>query len=132
MMARPKSENPTELELQILKVLWERSPLAVREVRETLASAGRDLAHTSVITTLNIMVRKKYLCRRRDGKAYLYEPRIGREEASQRMLGDVLHRVFDGSAKALVLNLFDSNDFKADELKDLRRLVNQKTKEQKP
>ena len=55
-MARPNSEYPTELELQILKVLWEQSPQTVREVRDTLAVGGRDLAHTSVITTLGIEV----------------------------------------------------------------------------
>ncbi|MBN2580686.1 MAG: BlaI/MecI/CopY family transcriptional regulator [Pirellulales bacterium] len=130
-MARPKSGHPTELELQILKVLWERSPLTVREVREGLAAAGRELAHTSVITTLNVMVRKQYLRSRREGKAYFYEPLVGREEASQRMLSDMVDRVFDGSAKALVLNLFDADEFDADELKDLRRLIQQKAKEQK-
>jgi BlaI family penicillinase repressor len=131
-MARPKSEHPTELELQILKVLWDRSPRAVREVREALAAAGRELAHTSVITTLNIMVRKKYLRRHREGKAYWYEPRIGRAEASHGMLSDMVNRVFNGSAEALVLNLFDSVDFDAEELKGLRRLIDRKTKEQKP
>jgi predicted transcriptional regulator len=128
-MARPKSGYPTELELEILKVLWERSPLPVREVREALAAAGRDLAHTSVITTLNVMVRKKYLRRRMKGNACLFAPRISREEASQRMLGDVVNRVFDGSAKAVLLGLFDCVDLKAADLEELRRLITQKAKE---
>jgi BlaI family transcriptional regulator, penicillinase repressor len=128
-MARPKSEYPTELELQILKVLWGRSPLAVREVRDALAVAGRDLAHTSVITTLNVMVRKKYLCRSMQGKACLFVPRTSREEVSHRMLGDVVNRVFDGSAKAVLLGLFDCAELNAADLKELRRLMNQKAKE---
>ena len=128
-MARPKSEHPTELELQILKVLWQRSPLPVREVRDALAAAGRDLAHTSVITTLNVMVRKRYLRRWMQGNACLFEPRISREEASQRMLGDMVNRVFDGSATAVVLSLFDSAELNAADLKELRRLVNQRAKE---
>ncbi|MCA9260368.1 MAG: BlaI/MecI/CopY family transcriptional regulator, partial [Planctomycetales bacterium] len=58
-MARPESEHPTELELEILKVLWDDSPLPVREVRARLESqSGRSLAHSSVITMLNIMHRK--------------------------------------------------------------------------
>ena len=58
-MARPGSEHPTELELEILKVLWDESPLPVREVRARLeAQAGRTLAHSSVITMLNIMHHK--------------------------------------------------------------------------
>jgi BlaI family transcriptional regulator, penicillinase repressor len=129
-MARPKSGFPTELELQILKILWDRSPLAVRDVRESLAATGRNLAHTSVITTLNVMVGKKYLRRSMQGKACLFEPRISREEASGRMLGDVVNRVFDGSAKAVMLSLFDSTDLDAGDLKELRKLINQKAKEQ--
>jgi BlaI family transcriptional regulator, penicillinase repressor len=128
-MARPKSEHPTELELQILKVLWQSSPLPVREVRDALAAGGRDLAHTSVITTLNVMVRKKYLRRSMQGNACLFAPRISRDEASQRMLGDMVNRVFDGSAKAVVLSLFDSAELDAADLKELRRLIDHKAKE---
>ena len=128
-MARPKSTQPTELELEIFKTLWRRSPLTVREVRESLAAAGRTLAHTSVITTLNVMVRKKYLRRAMQGNACLFAPRIDRQEASQRMLGDVVSRVFDGSAKAVVLSLFDCTDLQPEELKELRHLIDQKAKE---
>ena len=130
-MARPKSPHPTELELEILKILWQRSPLAVREVREALAEAGRDLAHTSVITTLNVMVRKKYLRRSMQGNACRFAPRISRQQASQRMLGDVVERVFDGSAKAVVLSLFDCAELNPSELKELRRLIDEKAKEHK-
>jgi len=122
-MARPKSDYPTELELQILKVLWQKSPLPVREVRDALAAAGRDLAHTSVITTLNVMAGKKYLRRSKRGNACLFAPRISREDANRRMLGDMVNRVFDGSAKAVVLGLFESGELEADDLKELRHLI---------
>jgi BlaI family penicillinase repressor len=128
-MARRGSEFPTELELQILKVLWGREPLPVRDVRQGLAAAGRELAHTSVITTLNVMVQKKYLRRRMQGKACLFSPRVTREEVSRRMLGDVVNRVFDGSAKAVMLSLFDCAELDAEDVKELRQLVNQKAKE---
>ena len=129
-MARPKSEYPTELELQILKTLWERSPLPVREVRQALAAAGRELAHTSVITTLNVMVRKKYVKRWMQGKACLFKPRVAREDVSRGMLGDIVNRVFDGSTKAMMLSLVESGDIDADDAKELRQLINQKAKEQ--
>jgi BlaI family transcriptional regulator, penicillinase repressor len=128
-MARPKSAHPTELELEILKLLWQRSPLVVRDVREALAAAGRELAHTSVITTLNVMVRKKYLRRAMQGNACLFSPRLTQEETSQRMLGDVVRRVFDGSAKAVMLSLFDCATLDPSDLKELRRLIDQKAKE---
>lgn len=129
-MARPRSEHPTELELQILKILWERSPLPVREVREALAALGRDIAHTSVITTLNTMVAKGFLSRQMQGKACLFEPRVARDEVAQQMLGDVVSRVFDGSAAAVMLSLFAQSDLDAAELKEMRSLINRMLKKQ--
>ena len=128
-MARPASEHPTRLELQILKVLWDRGPLKVRDVRRALAESGRDIAHTSVITTLNTMVDKGFLKRRKQGKAFLFSPRVARDAVCVQMLGDMVDRVFDGSAKAVVLGLFDCAELNAADLKELRRLINQKAKE---
>ena len=128
-MTRPKSTFPTDLELQILKYLWERSPLAVREIRELLADTGRVLAHTSVITTLNVIVGKQYLTRAMQGKFCLFSPNVTRESVTEGMLGDVVKRVFDGSAKAVMLSLFESTDIRPDELKELKEILDRKTKE---
>jgi BlaI family transcriptional regulator, penicillinase repressor len=131
-MARPASGYPTELELQILKVLWHHAPQPVSQVREALAAQDRKLAHTSVITTLNTMVRKAYLKRVKDGKTWLFSPRVAEADVSRRMLADVVDRVFDGSAKSVLLSLFDNRELDADELKELRQLINQKLKGQTP
>jgi len=128
-MARPASRYPTELELQILKVLWQESPLLAREVQATLAEDGRELAKTSVITTLNTMVEKKYLKRKKDGNTYLFSPRISEDEVSNRVLGDVVDRVFDGSTASVVMKLFDVREIDDEELKELRRAINRKLKE---
>ncbi len=130
-MAEKTKQHPTELELLILKILWEESPLPVRDVRSRLAERGRDLAHTSVITTLNTMCDKKQLRRKKSGKAFLFSPKIKQERVSQSMLGDLVDRVFDGSASALMLSLFDRSDLDVDEVRELRRLLNQKAKEMK-
>ena len=128
-MARPSSDYPTELELEILKVLWQESPLPVRDVRRRLEEeAGRVLAHSSVITMLNIMVRKGYLRRKRDGKAFLFAPKIAKQSVSGGMLRDVVTRLFDGSASAMVLSLLETSDLDDEEMKELRRLVNRKAK----
>jgi len=130
-MARSASEHPTELELEILKVLWEESPLLVREVRARLAErAGRPLSHSSVITMLNIMVRKGYLRRRKDGKAFRFSPRVKKDSVAGGMTSDLLTRVFDGSASAMVLNLLETADLDTEELAELRRLIGRKAKEQ--
>lgn len=129
-MARPGSEHPTELELEILKILWQESPLMVRDVRQRLeVDAGRPLAHSSVITMLNIMVRKGYLRRKRDGKAFWFAPRVAKDRVSGGVLRDVVARLFDGSASAMVLSLLETADLDDEEMKELRRLVNRKAKE---
>ena len=125
-MSRPASEQPTELELQFLKILWEKSPQPVREIRDLLARSGRDIAHTSVITTLNTMVKKRFLTRKKAGKAYLFAPRVTREQVSKSVLADVVGRVFDGSAKAVMAGLFEQSDIDPGELKELRRLIDQR------
>jgi predicted transcriptional regulator len=125
-MARPASEQPTELELQLLKILWEKSPQPVRDIRDALARSGRDIAHTSAITTLNTMVKKRILTRKKAGKAFLFAPRISREQVQRSVLGDLLRRFFDGSTKEVVLGVFEQGGIQRDELKELRRLIDQR------
>ena len=130
-MARPVSQHPTELELQILKILWAYSPRTAREIREALAEVGRDLAHTSVITTLRIMVDKQQLRQLApvQGKAFRFDPLVEEGDVSRKMLGDLVERVFDGSAEAVMLSLFDVSEMDDDTLKQLRRALNQKMRE---
>ena len=74
-MPRPTSKHPTELELEILKILWRRGPSTVREVREQL-QPFRVLAHNSVMTVMGIMTEKGYLRRSGDSSGYVYAARI--------------------------------------------------------
>lgn len=128
-MARPASRHPTELELLILKVLWRRSPLLARDVQQALAEDGRELAKTTVITTLNTMVDKRYLRRKKRGNSFLFSPAIDAATVSERVLSDVVDRVFEGSTSAVVLKLFDVQNIDSGELKELRRIIDQKLKE---
>lgn len=130
-MARPESENPTELELEILKILWGESPLPVREVRNRLETqANRPLAHSSVITMLNIMHRKGFVRRKKEGKSFLFSPRLKKETVAGSIVGDVLSRVFEGSASEMMLNLLETADLDVNELTELRKLIARKAKEQ--
>ncbi|MCA9016635.1 MAG: BlaI/MecI/CopY family transcriptional regulator [Planctomycetaceae bacterium] len=130
-MARPGSEHPTKLELEILKILWDESPLPVREVRAKLETeANRPLAHSSVITTLNIMYDKGLLRRRKEGKSFLFSPKVEKEQIAGGIMGDLLSRLFDGSASALMLNLLETTDVNSRELAELRKLITRKAKEQ--
>ena len=129
-MARTKSQHPTELELEILKILWEEAPLPVREVRARLESrADRPLAHSTVITMLNIMYDKGFLKRKKDGKSFLFSPKVKKDRVTGGMMGDLLSRAFNGSPAAMVLNLLETTDVDADELAEIRKLISRKTKE---
>ncbi len=118
--------HPTELELLILKVLWEQSPLTARQIRE-------ELAHTSVITMLQRMVDKGQLDQLdpEAGRAFRFVPLVSESAVSGRMLGDLVERVFDGSAEAVMQRLFDVSDLDVESLKRLRRVFNRKMKEKK-
>jgi predicted transcriptional regulator len=122
------------LELQILKVLWDAEPMTVRDVRDALAAGGRDLAHTTVITMLGTMVDKGQIEKLDplQGKAFRFTPLIKREDVSRGMLGDLVERVFDGSAEAVMLSLFDVKELDEDELAGLRKLLNKKMREARP
>lgn len=128
-MARPASRHPTELELEILKVLWHSGPATVRQVREGLAES-RELAHTSVLTVMNIMTDKGYLKRTKQAGRCVYRPVISEESTAGRMLRDIVQRVFDGSSVAVMLNLLETSDLNENELKQLRALIRRKAQEQ--
>ena len=121
-MPRPSSKHPTELELEILKILWRCGPLPVREVRDALADF-RELATTSVTTVMNIMVRKKYLRRNKQDAAYVYYPEVSEGATTGRMLRDVVERAFDGSATAVMLRLLESNDLNETEMTRIRTFL---------
>jgi predicted transcriptional regulator len=128
-LSRSKTRRPTELELAILKILWQRSPLTVEPVREALAAAGRELAYSSVITVMNIMVKKRQLRRTKRGRAFEYEPLVEDQEVHRSLLGDLVDRVFDGSAAAVLLELLETSDVSPQELVEIRKLINRKVKE---
>ena len=120
-MARPTSHHPTELELEILKILWRDGPSSVRQVRDALA-ARRPLAYTSVMTIMTIMTRKKHLRRRKRNGAFTYTACIGEKATLGGMLRDLIDRVFNGSTTAVMQNLL-TDDIDAEELARLRELI---------
>lgn len=129
-MSRPSSRHPTELELEILKIVWQRESVSVRDVRDAL-EGFRDLAYTSVMTVMNIMAKKGYLNRKKQGKSFVYEAALSEKETSRGMLSDLMERLFHGSSKALMLNLLEIGDIDQDEIEELRTLIERKAKEEK-
>ncbi len=129
-MARNVSKHPTELELEILKVLWRTGPATVRQVRDELA-AVRDLAYTSVMTVMTIMADKGYVKRTKSGRSYVYQATYHEERASRSMLQDIIDRLFGGSTTAVMQHLLEVSEIDDDELKAIRALINRKSRERK-
>ena len=127
-MSKSKAQPQlTRLEFQIMQVLWEIGPSTVQAVQEKLA--GDRLAYTTVQTMLNILQRKGKVTRKLLGKAYEYRPVLTREKALREAAGDVLNRMFGGSAEALLMSLVKSRQLDADKLAKVQRLIDQHERE---
>ena len=129
-MARPKQEQPTPAELEILKILWERGTRTVRDVMEELNADGRDRAYTSVMSLMNVMTDKGLLERQAVGRAFEYSAKVARERTLGQLLGDLLGRAFEGSPSALVAQLLDEANPNQQELAEIRKAIAQYQKEQ--
>jgi predicted transcriptional regulator len=127
-MARPKEEQPTAGELEVLKVLWDRGPSTVRDVMDVL-NESRPRAYTSVMSLLNVMTDKGLLVREAQGRAFVYRPRTNRGRTLQRMVGDLLGRAFEGQASQLVAHLLDQSKPTSEELNEIRRAIEAYQKE---
>ncbi len=121
-MARPKHELPTPAELEVLKVLWARGPLTVRDAMDVL-NRHRPRAYTSVMSLLNVMTEKKLVRREPEGRAFLYHPIVARQKTLGQIVQDVLGRVFEGSARDLVVHLLGQSDPTPEEIAEIRDLI---------
>jgi predicted transcriptional regulator len=124
-MARPRHDQPTPAELEILKILWNHGkPASVREVFEIVNEhADAQRAYTSVMSLLNVMTEKGLLRRAPFGRAFLYEAVSPREQTLRSLLGETLERVYSGSASLLVAHLLDQSHPSRAELKRIRSLL---------
>ncbi|AGA26650.1 BlaI/MecI/CopY family transcriptional regulator [Singulisphaera acidiphila] len=124
-MARPRAEQPTPAELEILKILWGRNgPSTVRDILEVVnLQADSPRAYTSVMSLMNVMTEKGLLRRSPQGRAFVYEPVLPREQTQRSLLSETLERAYSGSASLLVAHLLDQSAPSADELDQIRSLL---------
>ncbi|QDU07478.1 BlaI/MecI/CopY family transcriptional regulator [Gimesia aquarii] len=120
-MARPSSSQPTEVELQILNVLWEDGPLSVRDVHETLLEE-RETGYSTTLKMMQVMLEKGLLIRDESVRPQLYQAAQPREETQLQMLDGLAQRVFQGSAMRLVMRMVSSGRLSVDELEEIQRL----------
>jgi len=115
--------QPTERELEALKVLWDKGEATVREVCDALNSAGEDLAYTTVLSLLQVMEQKGLVDHRREGKAYVYLPRIERDTTLGKLAAGFLERVFDGSLDEYLVHALGSRSVSKAELSVLEAML---------
>jgi predicted transcriptional regulator len=105
-MARPKQQELTQRELEVMHVFWNRGQLTAAEARDALAEAGRDLAYTTVATLVRLLSEKGFLEQTNEERPFVYRPVRSFEETSRSLLSDMLQRVFRGSREQLLMQLF--------------------------
>jgi predicted transcriptional regulator len=119
-----KSVTLTEAELRLMDVLWVKGPSTVQQVQDALPRKSQ-LAYNSVLTTIRILEKKGYVRHIKDGRAHVYRPLVERAEASRSEIRHLAHRFFENSREMLVLNILEDRGVDADELKRLRKLLEQ-------
>ncbi|MDP6443167.1 MAG: BlaI/MecI/CopY family transcriptional regulator [Pirellulaceae bacterium] len=116
--------EPTERELEILKILWRRREATVRQVYEELRER-LPIVQNTVQAFLRTMEEKGFVRHRREGRTFIYEPTIDQLATSQNMASDLLKRVFDGAVDQLVQSVFSAKPPTGDELDRLEALIQQ-------
>ncbi len=120
-MKRKRTYRLGDLQLRIMKVLWESGLATVAEVQENVG--GARLAYTTVATMLRKMEERQLVAHRAEGRRFVYEPLVSQEEVSRSMAGDIVDRLFAGSLSAAVSHLLETRDVSSDELDRLEHLI---------
>lgn len=123
-MAKQRPVKPTEAELAILRVLWDRGPCTVRVVAEALRGE-RGTGYTTALKLLQIMTEKGLVRRNEAARSHVYEAAAPAEATQRQLVGDLLDRAFGGSARQLVLQALAARPASPAELAEIRRLLDQ-------
>src|SRR5690242_1659248 len=121
-MTQSLQQKPTAAELEILQVLWTRGPSTVREVHEALK---KPLGYTSVLKLMQIMTAKGLVWRDEAQRAHVYEACQPAEKTKRQLAVDMIQRVFDGSARELMLHALADRPASKDEIEELRQLLDE-------
>lgn len=122
-MARPQP-RPTDAELAILRVLWERGASTVRQVHEALAGT-RETGYTTTLKLMQIMADKGLVTRNETARTHVYTASAGEEQTQKQLVRDLVDRAFGGSAAQLVLRALSAEGATDAELKQIRKLIDE-------
>jgi predicted transcriptional regulator len=121
-MTRHHVPRPTDAELAILRVLWDLGPCTVRQVHDVL-SRERPAAYTTSLKLLQIMTDKGLVSRDERDRSHVYHARLTEEQTQRQLVRDLLDRAFGGSATKLVMQALAARRASAEELSEIRRLI---------
>ena len=121
-MAKIKQPRPTDGELEILRVLWQRGASTVRDVFDAL-SKSKPIGYTTVLKLMQIMAEKGLVRRDEEERAHVYKARAPQQQTQRQMVRDLLHRAFDDSASQLVMQALASKKASPEELAQIRQLL---------
>jgi len=125
---RPKSDTLTAQELEIMKVIWPREQATVREVYDALRER-RSIAYTSVQTMMNVLETKGHLARQSGERAHVYTPVRPQQTVVRSMVREFVDRVFDGSARPLLVHLLTAKGLTARDRRELQQIIDRLEKE---
>ena len=123
-MSNPDPSRPTDAELAILRVLWSRGPSTVRQVHEVL-SRDRETGYTTVLKLMQIMTEKGLVERDESERTHVYQARLTQEQTQQQLVDNLLEKAFGGSAAQLVMRALAAKEASADELAQIRQLLDE-------
>ncbi len=129
-MEETKGYQPSEMELEILQILWEHQPTTVRMVFEKMQE-GREkpLSYTTVLTYFQRMTKKDLLVRTKEGKTHYYRAVPQETEVQQSLSQRLLNSVFQGSAKKMIMHALGKKKVSSDELNEIQQWLEAKKKE---
>ena len=122
-----KQTKPTQAELEILSVIWERETATVREVHDVM-NRRKPTGYTTVLKLLQLMDEKGLVERDKTNRAHVYRAKTKQNETGKQMLSDVLQKVFGGSALKLVQQVLETETTTAEDLKEIRKMIQEAEK----
>lgn len=117
--------RPTDAELEILNVLWQRGASTVRDVHQAITRTRPAMGYTTVLKLMQIMAEKKLVRRDESQRAHVYEAQLPREQTQQQLIGHLLERAFEGSAMKLVMQALSAKQASAEELTTIREMLDE-------
>jgi BlaI family penicillinase repressor len=117
-----KRQKPSDLELQVLSVLWERGSATVRDLLEAVPD-GKKRAYTTMLSVVQVMEKKRLVTHDRDGLTHVYRPTVKKKDVLPPLLRSLTHNIFGGSPARVLQSLLDSTEVSEEELAEIRRLV---------